>query len=92
MYILSNTCGINGATVVLYEDILKDFAGKIQEDVIILPSSIHEVLLVPNSKVHDIEEMKAMVEHINRTEVSKTDVLSDNVYLYSREKNLMTMI
>ena len=36
--------------------------------------------------------MKAMVEHINRTEVSKTDVLSDNVYLYSREKNLMTMI
>ena len=92
LYILGNTCGLYGAAVVLYEDILKDFAERIKEDIIILPSSIHEVLLVPNSKVHDIEEMKAMVEHINRTEVSKTDVLSDNVYLYSREKNLMTMI
>lgn len=92
LYVLSNTCGINGAAVVLYEDILKDFADRIKEDVIILPSSIHEVLLVPNSKVHDIEEMKAMVEHINRTEVPRTAVLSDNVYLYSKEKNLMTMI
>ena len=70
------------------QDILKDFAELIKEDVIILPFSIHEVLLIPNSKIHDIEEMKAMVEHINRTEVSKTDVLSDNVYLYSRQKIL----
>ena len=40
----------------------------------------------------DMKKLKDMVEHINRADVPKTDILSDNIYLYSREKNLMTMI
>lgn len=47
MYVLSNSSGINGAGCLLYEGILKDFASCCSSDLIILPSSIHEVLIIP---------------------------------------------
>ena len=92
LYILSNQSGIYGAAAVLYEDVLKNFAFMEECDVVLLPSSIHEFLLLPYKDKLDMKKLKDMVEHINRADVPKTDILSDNIYLYSREKNLMTMI
>ena len=89
---MSNQSGIYGAAAVLYEDVLKNFAFMEECDVVLLPSSIHEFLLLPYKDKLDMKKLKDMVEHINRADVPKTDILSDNIYLYSREKNLMTMI
>ena len=48
MYVLSNKSRINGASCILYKDILKDFAMVVDKDLYVLPSSIHEVILLPS--------------------------------------------
>lgn len=87
MYVLSNQKGISGSSCILYEDILQNFARKINSDFYILPSSIHEVLLVPETKNMKKEDLAAMVREINVTQVADEEVLSDNVYFFSRESN-----
>lgn len=79
LFVLSNTCGVYGAMAMLYPDILKNFSEMAGSDIVILPSSVHEVLLLPNIMVHDMDGIKKMVEHVNRTEVPVTDILSDHV-------------
>ena len=54
------------------------------KDLVILPSSIHEVLLIPYEEALSFEELSSMVSHINRSEVPVEDRLSDQVYLYSK--------
>ena len=58
---------------------------------IILPSSIHEVLLLPDDGDISYAEMSRLVTHINRSEVPEEDRLSTQVYLYSRETGEVTM-
>ena len=95
LYILSNQSGIYGAAAVLYENVLKDFAFMEECDLVLLPSSIHEFLLLPYKNItgpFDIDKTREMVEHINRVDVPKTDILSDNVYLYDREKDKISIL
>lgn len=47
LYVLTNDCRINGAACMLYENVLKDFADSIESNLYILPSSIHEVIILP---------------------------------------------
>lgn len=84
-YILSNRMGLNGACTILYHNVLKDFADKNKTDLAILPSSVHEVLLLPCNDKTDFVELKAMVKCVNQTEVRIEDWLSDTVYYYCRE-------
>ena len=92
LFVLSNTCGVYGATTMLYQDMLKDFSEMMESDLVILPSSVHEMLLLPYPIVHDMNEVKKTIAHINRTEVPVMDVLSDNVYLYDRKKNTISIL
>ena len=62
-----------------------------EKNLIILPSSIHEVLLLPDDGDISYEEMSRLVTHINRSEVPEEDCLSNQVYLYSRETGEATM-
>lgn len=84
LYILTNRSGIYGTAVLLYPGVLKDAADKIGSDLVILPSSVHEALLIPFSEGVDIAGLKALVFEINRKEVSVEERLSDTVYLYNR--------
>lgn len=87
LYVLSNERGINGAACLLYRDVLKNFAEQVGDDLVILPSSIHEVLLAPSKKALSYDELNEMVYYINRSEVPMEDRLSDHIYYYSREQN-----
>lgn len=87
MYVLTNKMQAAGAACVLYEDVLKNFAEKIDDDVIILPSSIHEIILIPSSLKDNMADLIAMVREVNATQVSPDEVLSDNVYIYIRRNN-----
>ncbi len=84
VFVVTNSQGVNGATYMIYEDIISSFADKIQDDLYILPSSIHEVLLVPAGDYDDRESLAEMVSEINKFVVSEFDYLSDNVYFYDR--------
>ena len=91
MFILSNEKGINGATCLLYENILEKFSDQIHSDFFILPSSIHEVILVPYDRTITKEALTEMVRDVNYTQVARDEVLSDRVYYYSRKNNAISI-
>lgn len=91
MYILSNLKGINGATCLLYENILKEFSDQLHSDFFILPSSIHEVIIVPFDKAINKEALSDMVREVNCTQVARDEVLSNRVYFYSRKSNTISI-
>lgn len=84
LYVLTNPMGLNGACCMLYRNVLKDFAYAIGEDLIILPSSIHEVLITPNHPGTSYEDLSRLVTTVNKNEVPPEDQLSNQVYLYTR--------
>ena len=84
MYVLSNRQKLYGAVCMLYPDLLKNFAEKIGQDCYILPSSIHEVILVPSNEASGGEELREIVTDINRTQVAEEEVLADSVYYYNK--------
>ena len=53
-----------------------------------MPSSVHELLVVPVNMGMDVGQLKEMVTSINASEVALEEQLSDNVYRYSTEKGL----
>ena len=92
MYVLTNTQKSLGAACILYDGVLKSCAARLGEAYYVLPSSVHEVIMVPVSAVGDEQELTAMVRDINRTQVRDTEVLSDNIYLYSPVSGKLTLI
>lgn len=91
MYILTNQKGINGASCLLYRKVLRDFADRIHSDFYILPSSIHELILVPCEQTMRADALTEMVKDVNRTQVAEDEVLSDRIYYYSRENDAISM-
>lgn len=84
LYVLSNENGINGAVCMLYDNVLKEFAEKMGSDLLILPSSIHEVLVLKYDEDMNVETYKDMVRSVNENDVPKEDILSNSVYVYTR--------
>ncbi len=91
MYILTNKKGINGASCLIYKDVIKEFAQLIKSDLYILPSSIHEIILIPRDGTEDKDRFQRMVVEINSSQVPIEEVLSDKVYMYSLEKDAIIM-
>ncbi len=83
MMILTNEFGINGASVILYEEgQLEYLAKQCQTDLILIPSSIHEFLVLPKSDQFTRDSMNAMVRDVNENLVSEDEILSDRIYYY----------
>lgn len=91
LYVLTNTNRVNGAGTLLYENIIKDFAQAADKNVFILPSSVHEVLLLLENGGESVESLKQMVHEVNETEVEAEDFLSDHIYYYNRKTSLISM-
>lgn len=87
MYVLTNRSSQNGAACILYPSVLKNFAERIGSDLYILPSSIHEVILIKDYEIEDVDALRNMVKDVNRTQLAPEEVLSDQVYYYSRKSD-----
>ncbi len=87
MYVLSNKSRVEGAVCMLYPDILRNFAEATDSDYYIIPSSIHELLLLPVGEDDESGEIKGMIKNINDTQVSNEEILSYSLYFYNREMN-----
>ena len=57
----------------------------------ILPSSVHEVIMFPAKGDEDDAALRKMVRDINDTEVEKQDRLSDNIYFYNHETDMIEL-
>ena len=91
MYVLTNSQKVNGAACILYDGILADFASKHGKDLYILPSSVHEVILVLDEDEIKKEDLDNMVREVNRIEVDEGDILSDHAYIYRKDINQICM-
>ena len=91
LYVLTNSSRVNGAACILYDNLLKKFANDVHSDLYILPSSVHEVIIVPKKNAFDKSELADMVREVNEQGVSQDEILSDNVYEYNRKNGLITM-
>ena len=91
LYLFGNEKKMYGANcIITHKEILKEFAESRNTDVIILPSSRHEVLLIPYSSSNfNIAELRDMVSSVNLYHVSVDDYLSDNVYIYKRAEDII---
>ena len=87
--VLTNYLGVNGATVLLYDSLLKQIYEKLGGKFIILPCSIHEVIVMPSASAPHAADSQKMVEQINRSAVKEEEILSDSVYLYDGEKVIL---
>lgn len=87
MFVLTNEKRNLGAAAVLYKDMLRKLSEKLQSDLYILPSSIHECIILPADEDGTIEELEALVCRVNRSQVAREEQLSDHVYRYLREKD-----
>lgn len=80
-----------GAGVIAYPTFMEQAAQKMGGDFYILPSSVHEVLLLPDDGHVDYRELTAMVTEINRTQVAPDDRLTNNVYRYDARERIFEM-
>ena len=86
MYVLTNSYRSYGASCMLYDGLLMKFARHIEADLYIVPSSVHEIILIPVDGDVTKEGLDEMVRNVNSTELSKEEILSDTAYLFTREK------
>lgn len=90
-FLMTNARGINGFAAVLYPDALKDFSALTGKDLYVLPSSLHEAVLLPADISLMPWELGKMVGEVNTNAVADADVLSGSVYYYDRKKNELSI-
>lgn len=83
MSVITNLRNINGAVAMLQTNLLLEYMEKHHaERLIIIPSSTHEVLLIPCDPETDVLSFNEMIREVNETQLQPEEVLSDNVYIY----------
>lgn len=92
MYVLTDKEKTNGARYLLYPDMLERVGEHFGADYMIIPSSVHEVIIVPIDMGITYEGLQNMVQEVNATSVEEKDILSDHPYVYDRESKELSYI
>ena len=82
MYVLSNEQKCYGAKFLLDTDRMDEIAKQLNGDFIVIPSSVNEVIIMPNADTLDREMVEEMIVTVNTNEVPDKEILSDHVYCY----------
>lgn len=91
MYVASVPDKTHGASVIAYQDFMDRASDRVGGDFFILPSSIHEVLIIPDNKEIDFKVLEGMVRDVNETQVAPEDKLTDNVYHYDSKDKIFEL-
>lgn len=75
----------------LYQSVFAELADRLDSNLIILPSSVHELIMTPDSGEFSTEELEKIVTEINATEVPLNEVLSNHIYRYDRVSRKVSM-
>ena len=87
MFVFTNNNRNFGAAVLLYKDVFRAFAKEQKKGLYIIPSSVHELIVIPKNREYSKKVLTDMVKNVNTSEVHPSEVLSDNVYEYSYRKD-----
>ena len=91
MFVATVPDKIHGAGVIAYPNFFEEAAEKIGGDYYVLPSSIHEVLLVKDNGDMSVKDLEAMVRDVNETQVAPEEQLTDHVYHYDSKEHVFEM-
>jgi len=91
MFILSNSAQMYGASMILNSGLMKKLVDRLG-DIYIIPSSVHEVLIIPKFVVTSAVGLQDTVKLINSSELSSEDILSNHVYEYYGETESIAMV
>ena len=91
MYVATVPDKISGAGVIAYQEFMEQAAERLGGDFYILPSSIHEILLVKDDGNVNFKDLKAMVEEVNATQVAPEEKLTDSVYHYDSKEHIFEL-
>lgn len=83
LYVATNSLRYHGAAVMFYPGMMSAFARMLEGGYFILPSSKHEMILVPDSDMDDVDELISMVGSVNSQAVEPRDRLTDNAYHFA---------
>ncbi len=89
IYVLTNREKYFGASCLLYDNVLKDCAKQTGGGFYILPSSVHELILVPDKMADDVDSLSRMVREVNDTQVEDDEILGYSIYHYEPVDNLL---
>lgn len=91
--ILTNNTACGGAIAIADKAALKRLSKDFDDDFYIIPSSVHEIICIKADKVDgDIDQLKNMVLDVNANVLDPLDKLTDSVYFFSRDTNLVTKV
>jgi len=82
MQVVSNENKVYGASCILYPEVLEKVARRVGQNLYIIPSSVHEMLLLPDDGSDDGEYLQNLIGEVNATQVEPEAVLSDQLYYY----------
>jgi hypothetical protein len=86
LYVVTNKERLYGAVAMLNQKIMKKAAEIINKDFMILPSSVHEILVLPaTDEAEEINQLACMVKEVNTAEVRDDEILSSHVYRYNHK-------
>ncbi len=85
LYPVSNYTGFYGAAVLAYPNLLRQYAQACGKNIIVIPSSVHEVLIKTEEEHDDRNILSGFVNTVNAAEVSRAEWLSDHIYVYEYE-------
>lgn len=86
--VLTNKLGQFGSVEILLSSVVDDLKSRIPGGFYVIPSSLHELLIIPKSYCDDIGFLREMVRSVNATEVAEKDILADEVFLIDDNGNL----
>lgn len=92
MYVLSNASGVFGAATMFYPDCMEQIANQLDCNFYLLPSSIHETIILPENGEHKVADLVEMVRQVNATVLKEEEILGENVYLYNRDLRKMEIV
>lgn len=81
-FIISNKSKVKGASAILNKKVLAEFGERYHTNkIVVLPSSVHEMLLVPYTEEIDLDTFSDMVGQVNSSEVDPTEQLVDRAFI-----------
>lgn len=89
MYVLTNTEKWYGAVNIIFDSVLDAIGEKLKSDFYVLPSSVHECMIVPATAAICEKELRQMVHEINTEYVAAEEILGESVYLYNRKAHML---
>lgn len=92
MHVLTLRGRYYGAASICFPDMLRAFARKCKRNFYILPSSIHELIVIPDTGRENPENLRNMVREVNDDHVDAEEQLSDNIYYFNLESESVILI